>query len=307
MGRPIVWIDLNGQFDQLSGGFEGVPIFTLPSILGGPPLPTTLGKAPSIGFDAGGTVTFTPGDSNWIYSAAIRYGRAHYGPKYTHNQNYEPGYKYNLHANDAFVNTSTRSEENHTILDFMAGMDLGLGMMGSASTVNFGIRFAQFESSTQTHITYNLFTGVFFGGGTQYNIADKMDRSFSGVGPSVSWNSSLPVSGSLNEGLALDVGASAAILLGRQRAVVSSNEDRVENGPITTPGHRAAVNRSRQIAVPNVGGFADISFRLPSAKVSFGYRADMFFGAIDGGLTTRKLFDRGFYGPFAQISIGLGG
>jgi len=46
---------------------------------------------------------------------------------------------------------------------------------------------------------------------------------------------------------------------------------------------------------------------MPSAKVSFGYRADVFFGVIDGGLATRSTFNRGFYGPFAQVSIGIGG
>jgi hypothetical protein len=47
--------------------------------------------------------------------------------------------------------------------------------------------------------------------------------------------------------------------------------------------------------------------RYPNAKVSFGYRADVFFGAVDGGGDMRKTFDRSFHGPFATISIGLGG
>jgi hypothetical protein len=49
-----------------------------------------------------------------------------------------------------------------------------------------------------------------------------------------------------------------------------------------------------------------VSWRTSNAKVSLGYRADMFFGAIDGGIDTRKNENRGFYGPFASISIGLG-
>jgi len=56
-----------------------------------------------------------------------------------------------------------------------------------------------------------------------------------------------------------------------------------------------------------VGGFAEISFRYADAKVSFGYRGDFFFGAIDGGIDTRKSENVGFYGPFASVSIGLGG
>ena len=66
-------------------------------------------------------------------------------------------------------------------------------------------------------------------------------------------------------------------------------------------------NRSRFVTVPNLGGFAGASFRFSGAKVSLGYRADFFFGAMDGGIDTRKSEDIGFYGPFATISVGLGG
>ncbi len=67
------------------------------------------------------------------------------------------------------------------------------------------------------------------------------------------------------------------------------------------------VNRSRSVVVPNVGGQAAVSFRHGPARVSFGYRADFFFGAMDGGIDTRKTYNRDFYGPFATVSIGLGG
>jgi hypothetical protein len=59
--------------------------------------------------------------------------------------------------------------------------------------------------------------------------------------------------------------------------------------------------------VPNLGGFAGISFKYPDAKVSFGYRADFFFGAMDSGIDVVHKENRGFYGPFATISVGIGG
>ncbi len=59
--------------------------------------------------------------------------------------------------------------------------------------------------------------------------------------------------------------------------------------------------------MPNLGGFAGISFIFQSAKVSLGYRADFFFGAMDGGIDTAKNENVGFYGPFASVSVGLGG
>ena len=59
------------------------------------------------------------------------------------------------------------------------------------------------------------------------------------------------------------------------------------------------------VVVPNLGGFAGVSFVNGSAKIKFGYRADFFFGAMDEGIDTRKSETLGFYGPFATISIGL--
>ena len=66
-------------------------------------------------------------------------------------------------------------------------------------------------------------------------------------------------------------------------------------------------DRSRTVVVPNVGGFAGASFNFSNAKVSLGYRADFFFGAMDGGIDTAKSENRGFYGPFAIVSVGFGG
>ena len=61
------------------------------------------------------------------------------------------------------------------------------------------------------------------------------------------------------------------------------------------------------MTVPNLGGFAGFSYRFGGdAKISIGYKADFFFGAIDGGIDTRKNENRGFYGPFACICIGIG-
>lgn len=45
----------------------------------------------------------------------------------------------------------------------------------------------------------------------------------------------------------------------------------------------------------------------PNAKVSFGYRADFFFDAVDAGFDTRHTQAVGFHGPFATVSIGPGG
>lgn len=65
--------------------------------------------------------------------------------------------------------------------------------------------------------------------------------------------------------------------------------------------------RSRTVTVPNLGGFAGVSVKYPNVKMSLGYRADFFFGAVDAGIDARNTKDLDFQGPFATVSIGLGG
>lgn len=123
------------------------------------------------------------------------------------------------------------------------------------------------------------------------------------------------MTGSSEDGITFDWGVAAALLFGRQKASISHSTMETKfnkyqfNYPnevvyhLTTP----PISRHRSIVVPNVGGFAGISFRRANAKVSFGYRGDFFFGAMDGGIEMRKSEDMSFHGPFASVSIGLGG
>jgi hypothetical protein len=117
--------------------------------------------------------------------------------------------------------------------------------------------------------------------------------------------------------LDLDWGANAAVLFGRQRANTfhytagTHFHYGVFGGPAVRgtlyPPRSNADSRSRGVTVPNVGGFAAISLKFPNAKVSLGYRGDFFFGANDAGVDARKEDILSFHGPYATISIGLGG
>jgi hypothetical protein len=115
----------------------------------------------------------------------------------------------------------------------------------------------------------------------------------------------------------LDWGAHAAVLFGRQKANVQHQTSEFYK-PAPSHGNEQGLNypvyqtgtkhpRSCSIVVPNIGGTAGISLKFPNAKVSLGYRADFFFGAMDGGIDTRKNENVGFYGPFASVSVGIGG
>ena len=140
------------------------------------------------------------------------------------------------------------------------------------------------------------------------------DRSFHGIGPSIAWQSSVPMAGHPEDGeLRFDWGMNAAVLFGRQKARVQ-HQTTGYYGYGTHFQYRNQIShhsthhtRSRAVVVPNIGGFAGLSLRYSNAKIALGYRADFFIGTMDGGIDAHKSYDRDFYGPFARISVGLGG
>jgi hypothetical protein len=347
--HPTVWIELGGQLEQLDGGQQlFTPPFTIDSHVPAPetisPLSVEHGPRRSFGGEAG--VSVMPQGTQWVFSAAVRYGRAN-SHKALHQQSYPADYYISALGNPKFLhvfpggaqfaNTETKHSESHAVLDFQAGKDVGLGVFGTSgsSILNLGVRFAQFV--TRSHIAINenpdwhfqptykylgpTATHVRFPNGQPFHsYAGSFDasRSFTGLGPSLSWKNATPLTRGEDRALTLDWGINAALLFGRQKARTHHQTTEVHHvggfgsNPATlttlykspaTPDH----TRSKSVIVPNVGGFAGLSFRYDAAKVSFGYRADFFFGAMDGGIDARKTYDRNFYGPFATIAIGLGG
>lgn len=347
--RPQVWLELGGQLSRLEDKQE---IYSPPFLAMEPSQFTSpLGalKPPANSIAASGSISIQPNGSNWIFSASIRYGRAN-NKNHFHQQTYPSSHIKYGPANITyirpfaaqFIDAKGSNTENHAVLDFQVGRDLGIGLFGhdSSSTLNFGIRFAQFQSKSSAslhedpdwyfqvknytigvvhfqaiHQPYHSYAGEF-----------EAARNFRGVGPALSWKSSAPFLGNAHGGtLAFDWGINASLLFGRQKTQTQHHETGRYHppgvgplggnyaGPLTTLYHHPTdapayhSTRSRSVTVPNIGGFAGVSFKYPSAKISVGYRADFFFGAVDGGIGTRENEDRNFYGPFATISIGLGG
>lgn len=346
--RPTVWVEVGGQLESVDGHEQKfVPPFILATPRPGPETlsPLSVGHPPRNSFGEEGKISIRPEESNWVFSAAIRYGRSN-AKQHQHQQSYPtqlipyaqylpgtplPGVEMRHRQALQFIDTQSQSNESQTILDFQAGKDVGLGLFGRAgvSVFNFGVRFAQFGSKSNTafksdpdaHPIYKYAYGfkVFRSGAYHFNSAKALsERSFNGVGPSLSWDASTPILGQPENGqIGLDWGINAAILFGRQKAAVHHQTTaHYYNGRYTisypprvtlyrhTPPDQA---RSRPVVIPNLGGFAGVSFRYAEAKLSVGYRADFFFGAMDGGIDVRKTYDRDYYGPFATISIGLGG
>ncbi len=339
--QPQLWIELGGQLSHLDvGEVQFAPRFILATPRPAPETmsPLSMEHPPRFDFGEEGKISFEPGGSNWVLSAAIRYGRSA-SHQHVHQQSPYPTQPPILPTPNQviqwqkafqFIDTQASHSETHTVLDFQAGKDVGLGMFGAhgSSVLGVGVRFAQFgsksnvafKSDPDAHPTFRTFPNghrVLNGAVYDSNSANATaGRSFHGVGPSISWNASAPFAGNPQDGeLVLDWGLNAALLFGRQRTKVHHQTTSLYHHGKYNITHPRYTHyrytppdqvRSRSVQVPDVGGSVGVSWRVEGFKMSLGYRADFFLGAVDGGVDTRKSENRDFYGPFASVSFGVG-
>jgi hypothetical protein len=349
--RPEVWIEGGWQFETMTGrndvlvppldelttaGFTSVPSVTgfLGQASGGFPSFTDIENVLGRSSGAEGSISFQPKGSDWILNVSARYGRAQgrrdvaqRRDSYGQSAYYNIGshvYKGKPHFTN-YVQQSVVNGETHAILDFQIGRDVGLGLFGQKSegVFSFGARYVQMNTHSDGHayaapgVRFYRVGGAFnkyhFENHYQ-NSASVIERSnnFQGIGPSLSFSDSVGLLDGPADGLiALDWGANAAVLFGRQKAKADystvTRAYHITIAPDSTAGTTVHRTRSRRVTVPNLGGFAGLSYRFPNAKISAGYRADFFFGALDRGLDEHHSSTTGYHGPFATISIGLGG
>ena len=337
--RPTVWVELGGQLERVDSKQEPL----VPPFAQFQPRPsfekvstTSVQTPPRYATGGEAKLIIAPHGTDWSFQAGVRVGRSN-SAKHVHQQSsstflsHVTKYGKPFYLNrTVFDDTQVTHNESHTVVDFTAGKDVGLGL-GSHSTTrfDFGVRFAQFTSRSTATIharpdhhksrvaqpppapgqhkykTYSQHHAFF--------ATDSVSRGFSGVGPSISLNGSVPVRGNPEAvEIAVDWGANAAVLFGRQNASGKFKTQgqyftNFKTVPKSSYVHGSPFSRSSRRVVPNAGGFAGLTVRHAATKVSLGYRADFFFGAMDGGIASRKSATAGFYGPFATISIGLGG
>jgi len=335
--HPQVWIELGGQLEHLSGQPSALtPSFFALASPSDVQLMTNTQRPSQWSIGGEGKVSITPEGTDWVFSAAIRYGRSNKS-QHAHRQSpFVSVEKYLL----PFIPRTTKplnraifsdavvdSKESHAVLDFMAGKDVGLGMFGAKGTSVFsaGVRFAQFISKANTSLyarpvlETNIRTPIpgkyraahpFY---QTYTAVLHAERSTHAIGPSLSWEASKPIAGNgADSELTIDWGVNAAVLFGRQRVDINhqttSNDYYLTFGTNYIAHHSTrSMNRkqSRSVVIPNVGGFAGFSLKFQNAKVSMGYRADFFFNAVDNGFDLRHGANEGSYGPFASISMSL--
>jgi hypothetical protein len=332
--RPTVWVELGGQLESMPRAEERFsPAFALrqprPDFETVSPL--SLVHPPRHAAGLKGKLLFQPSGSDWVFSAAVRYGRSN-AKKHFHNQTYTPTHLLNIQSNGwidpgRFEDIKNDYSESHTVLDFMVGKDVGLGLFADA-TASLGVRYAQFDMDSMVNLSSkpDFFKHKFKGllgkyyskfGFHNYTAASSAERNFHGIGPALSFEGDVAIARGDAERLTFDWGLNGALLFGRQREKATmrtygryrdANQHPLGQLPPLYTYHRTTPRtQSRSVTVPNIGAFAGLSMRYTNAKVSFGYRADVFFGAMDGGLDARREYNRAFYGPFATISIGLGG
>ncbi len=350
-GHPMFWIEASGDLAAVSG--LGQP-FKAPfmdafkdSEILNPVTPLGVQKPPPYSVDETGKISFQPENSDWVFSASVRYGRSGNHRK-VHQQTFEgqPIPKnsawhffltYYLGVPSSQINNITKAldyadykthhDEKHTIVDFAAGKDVGLGILGKYATsqISAGVRMARFSSDEDieirarpdVHMTFNGFQPRYFW--DRYHMTGSSQRDFHGVGPEISWEASMPLAGNLDHGeIALDWEINAALLFGKQKATVhhhtSGNHYKGGFLCFNCSGYHGTYNisgpanptRARNVTVPNVGGAVGLSYRYTNAKIAIGYRYDTFLNAMDTGIDTAKKSNLTFNGPYASISIGLG-
>jgi hypothetical protein len=250
--RPTVWIELGGQMEMMQGlssPFTAPFMSFIPTpnpvvVPAAQPYPSGIfvdNQRPArFAFGLEGKIAFQPENSDWIFSAGIRYGRSH-ANRHVHHQSAAAEHMYTFtyasnvyHATypldaAAFVDVEGLSSEKHMVLDFSAGKDVGLGRLGrdGTSTISAGVRIAQFSADSSLSISARPsigYTGrlgniLAFPTFHQYFLTAHTERDFKGIGPSLSWNASTPLAGNSEHGeLTFDWGINGAVLFGRQRA-----------------------------------------------------------------------------------------
>jgi hypothetical protein len=341
--RPTVWIEGGWHFEDVIGDADlFVPPLDAEARANGLPSLTALENTLGHTFGAEGSVSFQPTGSEWVFTASARYGRSQTirriavdtmisGPplKQSTFQSGVFGFETVTPTYTIYADHSFRNRESHVIADFQVGKDVGIGLFGRGTdtVISFGARYAQMNAASKGHSYANPQASfsqlaITFGTFHKYGIKIPNQRSAAfmertdnlhAIGPSLSMKNTTGLLGTPEEGqLAFDWGVNAALLFGRQKAKTSHHSTvryfpSVDALPTVQTNPPVNRTRSRMVTVPNIGGFAALSYRFPNAKLSAGYRADFFFGAKDSGLETRTTADVGFHGPFATVSIGIGG
>jgi outer membrane receptor protein involved in Fe transport len=297
-------------------------------------------------------LTWRPNGSPWTVSGSVRYGRTN-GGRHDLRGEVERGgldgekicgippshYFYNFLCNPAspyydqfpvihhpttleWSDGNARDREEHDIIDFAVGRDVGLGGLAH-STFSAGLRHAQFESTTDLFaraiVDWELPVGWLFLGGSYVEGAATLaaDREFEGTGPMLAWDAALSLLGSDQTGhLNVDWSIAAGTLFGKQTTTIAGEERMVPHEgsikypplpggtPVVTPRDMV---REQDVTVPVVDLSLGLAYEAGRIKVGAGYRWERYFDVLDVGFQEAEDADRTIDGPYFKIAVGFGG
>jgi len=244
---------------------------------------------PDYGADVGVSITREM-PSGWLASFGIRYGRSNSA---------EDSFRYGYPS--FYTGARATHQEQHAIVDFAVGRDVGLGLFGNrdgTSMLSAGVRIAHFSADTDSALTAGGYISSPPGYSAISTPSGRIKRSFTGIGPRVAWNGSVPIE--RNPAFSFDWGVAGALLFGRQKSEFSM----IYSG-YAVPTYA----RKKSVVVPNVEAFAALSWQLPDVPGRFtaGYRVDAYFNVIDGGFDEPDSIDCIIHGPFARFTIEFDG
>jgi outer membrane receptor protein involved in Fe transport len=297
-------------------------------------------------------LTYRPVGSPWTIAAGVRFGRTNGATRINATEpesdpqsgcpaSFEyfcdPTNPYYILGSRAYPtdisNESVKNREEHTIVDFAVGHNVGVGSFGDGrSSLSLGLRYANFKSATDAAAdgipNWDVPAGWRFAYGypdkysshDRYRSALAARREFNGAGPTLSWDAAAKLVGNEEVGhVDLDWSIAGAVLFGSQKVFITGEEEsghffgnffntsfgeRILTNVQVTP---IAIARSQTVTVPALDLSLGVSYEVQRIKLSTGYRWERYFNAIDGGYAEQKSYDRTFDGPYFKIAVGFGG
>jgi hypothetical protein len=237
-------------------------------------------------------------DRAWHFVFDIRYGRSKTASRNSASSSTNiifSGFTITSILNQ--TSTQATQREQHLVVDFMAGRDLGIG--GSAGQVQFGVRVADLYAAAnalrddRTTTTTTFYSSIVFTSTTATSTYATWKSRFFGAGPRVAIVGSVPIAGFWS----FDYGGGIAALIGRRTFDISV---------ASSAGSNYAANFRSTAFVFN----ADMSMALsylfkPNLKVSSGVRGDYYNSALTTyNVNTGALqnISRLFWGPFVRLT-----
>jgi hypothetical protein len=288
-------------------------------------------------------LTYRPAGTPWRVSAGVRFGKANGDAKGIYSELAdqekvcgEPIFicqnpliptieKYNtIPTNSSWVHTS--QSDDHMLVDFMVGRDVGMGAGDFRSSLSGGLGYARITSRTDLKVqgipdwvvTNGFFTDPTTARHHWYDATLTSEREFEGVGPVAAWEASQRLRGDEETGtLSLAWTVGGGVLFGKRK--VDMTGDILSNYYISRYNNTYAFpppvsdrmqvdrQRSKSLAVPTANLSLGLAYEIDRLKVGAGYRWERYFDVIDGGDRERKAYGRTIDGPYFKLSIGFGG